>query len=76
MILPIVFEAIENNIQSHWNQAVHGLTVNVRKMFQEMDSKLYEECQKHYAEKQASANEAEKQRKLKWQKLADAAAGH
>ncbi|KAK9068482.1 hypothetical protein SSX86_012596 [Deinandra increscens subsp. villosa] len=74
VILPLVFEALENNIQSHWNPAVHGLTVNVRKMFQEMDTKLFEECQKQYAEKQAHASEAGKQRELTWQKLADAAA--
>ncbi|KAI3677155.1 hypothetical protein L1987_86776 [Smallanthus sonchifolius] len=74
VILPLVFEALENNIQSHWNQAVHGLTVNVRKMFQEMDAKLFEECRKQYAEKRAHASEADKRRELTWQKLADAAA--
>ncbi|XP_023753827.1 serine/threonine protein phosphatase 2A 57 kDa regulatory subunit B' beta isoform [Lactuca sativa] len=75
IILPIVFEALENNIQSHWNQAVHGLTVNVRKMFQEMDFKLFEECQKQFAEKQANSQQAEEQRQLTWQKIVDAAAG-
>ncbi|BAT80730.1 hypothetical protein VIGAN_03032900 [Vigna angularis var. angularis] len=29
VVLPIIFEALEKNIQSHWNQAVHELTVNV-----------------------------------------------
>ncbi|KAD3337515.1 hypothetical protein E3N88_33035 [Mikania micrantha] len=53
-ILPLVFEALENNIQYHWNQAVHGLTVNVCNMFQEMDAKLFDECQRQYAEKQAT----------------------
>ncbi|KAL8259640.1 hypothetical protein R6Q59_027593 [Mikania micrantha] len=53
-ILPLLFEALENNIQYHWNQAVHGLTVNVCKMFQEMDAKLFDECQRQYAEKQAT----------------------
>ncbi|KAK1411803.1 hypothetical protein QVD17_32579 [Tagetes erecta] len=75
VILPLLFEALENNIQSHWNQAVHGLTVNVRKMFQEMDAKLFEDCRKQYAEKQAHADETAKQRKLTWQKLVDVAAG-
>ncbi|XP_076937325.1 serine/threonine protein phosphatase 2A 57 kDa regulatory subunit B' beta isoform-like [Bidens hawaiensis] len=75
VILPLVFEALENNIQSHWNPAVHGLTVNMRKMFQEMDAKLFEECQKQYAEKRAHVDDAAKQRELTWQKL-DAAADH
>ena len=74
VILPIIFEALERNIQSHWNQAVHGLTVNVRKMFLEMDAELFEECQTEHAEKEARAREVEEQRELTWKKLADAAA--
>ncbi|XP_054819507.1 serine/threonine protein phosphatase 2A 57 kDa regulatory subunit B' beta isoform-like [Prosopis cineraria] len=73
VILPIIFEALEKNIQSHWNQAVHGLTVNVRKMFMEMDDELYEECRRQYAEKEARAEELEEQRLLNWKRLADVA---
>ncbi|TXG58436.1 hypothetical protein EZV62_016265 [Acer yangbiense] len=74
VILPIIFEALEKNIQSHWNQAVHGLTVNVRKMFFEMDAELFEECQSHYTEKESRAREVEDQRELTWKRLADVAA--
>lgn len=74
VILPIIFEALEKNIQSHWNQAVHGLTVNVRKMFFEMDAELFEECQTQYAEKQSRAKDVEEQRELTWKRLADVAA--
>ncbi|XP_057478568.1 serine/threonine protein phosphatase 2A 57 kDa regulatory subunit B' beta isoform-like [Actinidia eriantha] len=74
VILPIIFEALEKNIQSHWNQAVNGLTVNVRKMFLDMDAELFEECQKQYAEKEASASELKERREWTWQRLAAAAA--
>ncbi|CAA2972697.1 serine threonine phosphatase 2A 57 kDa regulatory subunit B beta isoform-like [Olea europaea subsp. europaea] len=74
VILPIIFDALEKNIQSHWNQAVHGLTVNVRKMFFEMDAELFEECQRQYAEREEKARELEEQRELMWQRLAAAAA--
>ncbi|XAR69659.1 hypothetical protein NMG60_11001346 [Bertholletia excelsa] len=74
VILPIIFEALENNIQSHWNPAVHGLTVNVRKMFMEMDIELFKECQRQYTAKQAKAKEVEERRELTWQRLAAAAA--
>ncbi|CAN6587767.1 unnamed protein product [Malus baccata var. baccata] len=74
VVLPIIFEALEMNIQNHWNQAVHGLTVNVRKMFSEMDAELFEDCQRQLAEKEASAREVVEQRELTWKKLADAAA--
>ncbi|KAK6126243.1 hypothetical protein DH2020_040015 [Rehmannia glutinosa] len=75
IILPIIFEALEKNIQSHWNHAVHGLTVNVRKTFMEMDAELFEECQRQYAEREAKSSEVEKRRELVWQRLAASAQG-
>jgi serine/threonine-protein phosphatase 2A regulatory subunit B' len=69
VIFPIIFEALERNIQSHWNQAVHGLTANVRKMFLDMDSELFEECQQQYMEKQAKAKEIQEQRESAWRQL-------
>ncbi|PPD68734.1 hypothetical protein GOBAR_DD34384 [Gossypium barbadense] len=74
VILPIIFEALERNIHGHWNQAVHGLTMNVRKMFMEMDADLFDECQREFAEKEARAQEVEEQREMTWKKLADVAA--
>ncbi len=41
-LLPIVYPALMANIEAHWNAAVHGLTLNVRKVFQEMDEPLME----------------------------------
>ncbi|KAJ4970639.1 hypothetical protein NE237_003738 [Protea cynaroides] len=69
VIFPIIFEALEKNIKSHWNQAVHGLTTNVRKMFLEMDNELFEECQMQYQEKVANARELEEHRELTWKRL-------
>ncbi|KAK4386367.1 Serine/threonine protein phosphatase 2A regulatory subunit B' beta isoform [Sesamum angolense] len=74
VILPIIFGALERNILSHWNQAVHGLTVNVRKMFLEMDAELFEQCQKQYIEREFRSRELEEQQETKWQQLAAAAA--
>ncbi|KAG5253241.1 hypothetical protein OIU76_020942 [Salix suchowensis] len=74
VVLPIIFEALEKNIHGHWNQAVHGLTVNVRKMFLEMDTELFEECQRQYVEKKSRARDVEEQRELTWKRLADVAA--
>lgn len=74
VILPIIFYALENNMQSHWNQAVHGLTANVRKLFMDMDAELFEECQRQYAERQDRMVELEEQRQLTWQRIEDEAA--
>lgn len=73
-IFPIIFDALQKNIDNHWNQAIHGLTVNVRKMFMEMDADLFDECQTQYSEKAARSTELEEQRELRWQRLAAAAA--
>uniref|UniRef100_A0A2P2MH67 Serine/threonine protein phosphatase 2A regulatory subunit n=2 Tax=Rhizophora mucronata TaxID=61149 RepID=A0A2P2MH67_RHIMU len=74
VVLPIIFQALEMNIQTHWNQAVHGLTVNVRKMFLDMDAELFEQCEREYTEKESKAKEVEELRDLTWKRLADAAA--
>ncbi|XP_039021889.1 serine/threonine protein phosphatase 2A 57 kDa regulatory subunit B' beta isoform-like [Hibiscus syriacus] len=74
VILTIIFEALEKNIPNHWNQAIHGLTVNVQKMFMEMDAELFDECERQFEEKAARAQVVEEQREMTWKKLADAAA--
>ncbi|MCL7024228.1 hypothetical protein MKW94_010082 [Papaver nudicaule] len=74
VIFPIIYEALERNMQSHWNQAVHGLTGNVRKMFVEMDSELFEECQRQYEEKEARAKGLEEQRENTWRRLEEVVA--
>ncbi|CDY35507.1 BnaA01g24050D [Brassica napus] len=62
VILPIIFASLEKNTESHWNQAVHGLSENIKRMFMEMDPELFEECQQEYEEKQARLKEVEEQR--------------
>jgi len=69
VILPIIFEPLEKNIQGHWNQAINGLTGNVRKMFIEMDAELFEECSHRFLENEAMTKEIHEQRELTWKKL-------
>jgi serine/threonine-protein phosphatase 2A regulatory subunit B' len=69
VVLPIIFPALERNTRSHWNQAVHGLTLNVRKMFLEMDQELFQECQRKYQEDEAKAKGIEETRELTWKRL-------
>ncbi|KAE8676512.1 Serine/threonine protein phosphatase 2A 57 kDa regulatory subunit B' beta isoform [Hibiscus syriacus] len=74
VILPIIFKALEKNIQNHWNQAIHGLTVNVQKVFMAMDAELFDECERQFEEKESRAQEVEEQREMTWKKMVDAAA--
>ncbi|KAM6600708.1 hypothetical protein CsatA_020317 [Cannabis sativa] len=74
VILPLIFEALEKNIRGHWNQAVNGLTGNVQRMFRDMDSELFEECEREYLEKETKARDLEERRELTWKRLEDVAA--
>ncbi|KAF5839085.1 protein phosphatase 2A regulatory B subunit [Dunaliella salina] len=68
-LLPIVLPALEENTASHWNPAVHGLTVNVRKMFQELDEQLYEDCKRAYEEQRQQEQQRLESRERKWHVL-------
>ncbi|CAA7034031.1 unnamed protein product [Microthlaspi erraticum] len=72
VILPIIYGSLEKNIESHWNQAVHGLSSNIKRMFMEMDPELFEECQQQYEEKQATWKAVEEQRQSRWRRLDEA----
>ncbi|CAD6220358.1 unnamed protein product [Miscanthus lutarioriparius] len=37
VILPIIFPALEKNINGHWNQVVQSLSLNVQKLFSDRD---------------------------------------
>lgn len=72
LVLPIVFGALEENANSHWNPAVHGLTCNVRKMFQELDEGLYEECKQRHEDLKLESSRTRELRKHQWEELQSA----
>lgn len=69
VILPVIYSALEKNTRGHWNQAVHSLTLNARKMFLEMDQELFQECKRRFEEEEAKAKLAQERRELTWQRL-------
>uniref|UniRef100_A0A0D6QYH7 Serine/threonine protein phosphatase 2A regulatory subunit n=1 Tax=Araucaria cunninghamii TaxID=56994 RepID=A0A0D6QYH7_ARACU len=73
-ILPLVFPALEKNTRNHWSQAVHSLTLNVRKMFLEMDQELFQECERKYLEEEIKAKGMQEKREVTWQRLEAVAA--
>lgn len=73
VVLPLVFGALEKNARSHWNLTVHNLTCNVRKMFMEMDSSLYAECQKKFEEEEEQESVRSEQRLRKWREIEEKA---
>ncbi|XVE71610.1 hypothetical protein DITRI_Ditri10aG0164900 [Diplodiscus trichospermus] len=73
VILPVILPALEKNAQNHWNQAVLNLTLNVRKMFIEMDDALFISCHTHFKEEEAKLSLLAEKRKEAWERLENAA---
>lgn len=69
VILPIIIPAIEKNVMGHWNQTVLNVTMNVRKMFCEMDSELVSSCQKIFHEEEKQRAALEEKRRKTWADL-------
>ncbi|KAF8389024.1 hypothetical protein HHK36_025709 [Tetracentron sinense] len=73
VILPLIFAALERNTQNHWNQSVLNLTLNVRKMFSEMDDELVLACQGKFEEEEGKLVSAAEKRRVMWERLEKAA---
>eukprot|EP00250_Pteridium_aquilinum_P007925 c17538_g1_i1 orf=561-2135(+) len=69
VIFPIIYSALEKNTRGHWNQAVHSLTLNARKLFMEMDQELFQDCKRRFEEEEEKAKLAQERRELTWQRL-------
>ncbi|GAV72162.1 B56 domain-containing protein [Cephalotus follicularis] len=73
VILPIIFPALERNTRCHWNQAVQSLTLNVRKIFSDIDQALFDECVVRYEEDEVKEREMQEKRESAWKRLEDLA---
>ncbi|KAK9064740.1 hypothetical protein SSX86_016122 [Deinandra increscens subsp. villosa] len=76
VILPIIFPALERNTNTHWNQVVLSLTLNVKKIFSDVDPQLFEECSRKSKEEESRKEECKLQREAIWKRLELAAQGH
>lgn len=73
VILPIIFPALEKNTRNHWNQAVRSLTLNVRKIFDDLDPELTNECLHEFEEAERKQAETKARREAKWKHLEELA---
>ncbi|KAL3829527.1 hypothetical protein ACJIZ3_018329 [Penstemon smallii] len=74
IILPIIFPSLEKNSRNHWNQAVQSLTLNVRKIFSDVDPELFEESLLKFQEDEAQKEEVKMKRESAWKRLEEIAA--
>ena len=59
---------------NHWNQAVHSLTLNVRKIFHDLDPELFNECLLTFQEDEAKEDDIKARRESTWKRLEELAA--
>uniref|UniRef100_A0A2N9FSI3 RNase H type-1 domain-containing protein n=1 Tax=Fagus sylvatica TaxID=28930 RepID=A0A2N9FSI3_FAGSY len=76
VILPIIFPALEKNGSNHWNQVVQSLTLNVRKIFSDVDPELFEECLCQFQEDEAKVEELKTKHEATWKRLEEIAASN
>nr|GMD26209.1 serine/threonine protein phosphatase 2A 57 kDa regulatory subunit B' theta isoform-like [Ipomoea batatas] len=74
VVLPIIFSALEKNARSHWNQAVHCLSLNIRKVFYDLDPDLVKECLHNFQEDESKEEEVRSRREAQWKRLEELAA--
>ena len=68
-----MFAALEKNAENHWDQSVLNLTLNVRKIFCEMDEDLFMSCHARFQEDGAKQCSVMEKRKETWARLESAA---
>ncbi|KAJ3701307.1 hypothetical protein LUZ61_005012 [Rhynchospora tenuis] len=69
VILPLIYPALERNARWHWNRSVLNVTMNVRKMFFEMDENLLLACESSFVEEEEKKAATEERRRLIWERL-------
>ena len=57
VILPIICPALEKNARNHWNQAIGSLTLNVCKIFDNLNPELFNECLLKFQEAERKEDE-------------------
>jgi len=65
-ILPIIYPALQKNYSKHWNSTVSSLTLNIIRIFKEMDKELYEKVAKEYKSGKTSPTARKQQRDSRW----------
>eukprot|EP00484_Ammonia_sp_Unknown_P018022 CAMPEP_0197026590 /NCGR_PEP_ID=MMETSP1384-20130603/6641_1 /TAXON_ID=29189 /ORGANISM="Ammonia sp." /LENGTH=493 /DNA_ID=CAMNT_0042455283 /DNA_START=2239 /DNA_END=3720 /DNA_ORIENTATION=+ len=68
-ILPIIYPALQKNYSKHWNSTVSSLTLNIIRIFKEMDKELYEEVARNYKNGRQTPTAKKQRRDSKWKQI-------
>ncbi|PWA94000.1 Armadillo-type fold [Artemisia annua] len=73
MVFPIVVEAIEKNLKSHWSTNVQQLTQNVKMLLDELEPVLYKKCLERMEKRELKTRLEECTRRNRWERIEMAA---
>jgi len=68
VILPLLYPALQKNLELHWNTTVTQLTTHIMQQFMDMDEKLYKQVELKYKEEHRPKERA-RTRTQKWTQI-------
>lgn len=74
VILPIVFPGLERNVLNHWNPGVQNLSMNVRKIYFDLDPDLFKACLLKFQEDELNEINIKATRESNWNRIEEMAA--
>lgn len=72
-VLPIIFGALLQNSEGHWNPTVESLALNVLKHYKDSDPGLYDRCAQAYTRDREASAVREQERQAQWAAIERAA---
>lgn len=68
-LLPIIYTALVEKSEKHWNATVEGLATNVLKVYQDFDMKTYNICKERAEEEATTKIQAEATTLAQWEQV-------
>lgn len=68
-LLPIIYTALVDKAEKHWNATVEGLASNVLKVYQDFDMKTYNACRERAEDQAATKIQTEAMTQACWEQI-------
>jgi len=68
-LLPIIYIALVDKAEKHWNATVEGLATNVLKVYQDFDMKTYNACRERAEDQAATKIQTEAMTQACWEQI-------
>ncbi|KAJ8613670.1 hypothetical protein CTAYLR_003165 [Chrysophaeum taylorii] len=69
VLLPVIYTALLEKSEKHWNATVEALATNVLKTYQDLDIKTYNQCKDKAEELEAEKRAVEAKRAAEWEQV-------